>query len=59
MNISSFPLSLFPLSTNGEDPNCSDSLEPWQYEPADHELYLGFNQRDGDAYGCNGFEPWQ
>ena len=26
---------------SGEDPACADSLEPWQWRPADHNVYLG------------------
>jgi len=41
-------------NSSGEDPKCSDSVPFYDYSPADHTLYLGYNARGGQDYGCPG-----
>jgi len=39
-------------ATKGEDPTCADSLEPWQYRPSEHILYLDIDQDIQDGHSC-------
>jgi predicted lipase len=45
-------------ASNGEDPSCSDSLEPWEYRPTDHMLYLDIDQNIQNGHGC-GLPPFE
>lgn len=50
---SNSPVTLKTCSTtNGEDPNCSDSTPFWGFDVLDHALYMGHNALDGIPYGC-------
>ncbi len=49
--VSNSPLA-FKQCSGGEDPSCSDSVEAWQMDVADHARYLGHDIFDGIAHGC-------
>jgi len=45
-----------PCNDSGEDPKCSDSLEPWNYSTYDHTHYLGvdLSSEASAAENCDG-----
>lgn len=44
-------------ATNGEDPNCIDSVHVWNLNPLDHASYMGYNALDGVLNGCLYTDP--